>query len=189
MRIDRTRQVGLASVEAILTLPFLFLLVLLVVHSARILTLKQASVVESRTMAWRHALLGSECRVVPVARYGGRLLSNTCDDSSPPGGNPTAYASQFYQTLQRGPQSGDQRKLVGELQVVGGTPAMVTAHATTLYHATGGYELGFVKIEDFHSVDAQPAWKLDALPIGYDQLLKRELNSRILYPNFFPRAR
>lgn len=176
------RQRGLASTEAILVLPLLLLLFILALHAAQILLLKQENQTAARTLAWRQALFGSLCFIPPRDSHDGTLLGATCAGDK----QSESFAGRYLGALGQGGSYTGQ--LSGEIRKTG-VPERVRVTARALYKAGREQPLDWFLLADQHSLEPlSPGWTRKELPIGYDAYLKGVLNSRTLFPDYFPKA-
>lgn len=184
---DLEKQKGIASVELVLIIPFMLLIFILTITSAKIMLLKQNNIVEARTMAWEKAMLDRDCTKPPQKKWDGQFLGVEC----PADGGSGQHADQFLRFMEEGPNSRYQQVFTGKIKEGEDLPGIATATARSHYSLIGNDTIGFVDLpmEDSHSVDASPAvWAREKFPIGYDDYLKRQLDSQLVFPDFFPRA-
>lgn len=163
------RQQGTASVEAILVMPVLLLIILLLLVSMKLMLLNLHNRVESRRLAWDHALNQADCtqpaREVPQwnGSFGAAPDCDTTAVSPPPG-----------QTLDPTPPMP--------------WPANRWVSATTTARLVAG-EFDPLAWRDRHSLDA-PEWGQSLVPplVGHDTYLDSTLDSKVLFvdPPYFP---
>jgi len=75
-------QRGVASVEAILLLPFILLFLVWILVSLRLALVKEHNIIEARTSAWRHSMFNQACQGARTPRYSGWYKGATCATNS-----------------------------------------------------------------------------------------------------------
>lgn len=181
----RPRAQGTASVEAVLLLPFLCVLTVLALYTTQLMLLKQENQIEARRTAWRHATLAAVCFSPPRTLEYGDLLRRSCSTDK-------RSATQFLATLQRGGQEKHKQELVRMLRTAGIPGAVrATSYASQTFGRPERPAESWTRLVlvDHHTVDAMRHWERRDLPLGYDTYLKKVLNSDILFPDYFPKAR
>lgn len=179
MRIRLQR--GVASVEAALALPLLVLMAVFAYDTARIMLIKQDVTVEARTAAWRNSLLDGQCVGGALGMVAGRSIGSQCSDDD-------NFGQSFISELQAGPKG---QELMAELraQVPDGRdyPAIHRGIAqgqfSPFFRGMGQYT-----VMAQHSVDARKVWERVDMPVGYDHYLRDQVDSDVLFPDFFPNA-
>jgi len=163
------RQRGSASVETVLVAPLLLLLITAALISVKLMFLNLHNRVESRVLAWNHAVHGQNCQqpARQMSAWSGRFgaASSCISDKLPhlPG-----------------------HQAMAEVGVV--LPASYWVSAA----ASAKLEVGVLPPllwRDIHSLDAQPEWwPVQVLPLGHDRYLDTLLNTQVLFvdPPYFP---
>lgn len=156
---SRYSQRGVASVEAILLIPFLLLLITLIISNSRYASHLIYNTIDARTSAWRSALF-DQCAGVPEPRFGGSYLGSKCDTDS-------EHANMYLAALPSGPES----SLFTGLLYAAGIPETTTATASSEFRAFLIKDSYRTVITAQHSLDAMPAWERVHMPDGYNRVL------------------
>lgn len=152
-------QRGVASVEAILLIPFLLLLITLIISTSRYASHLIYNTIDARTSAWRSALF-DQCASVSAARFGGSYLGSKCDTDG-------ESANIYLTALAAGPEAS---LFVGLLHA-SGIPETTSATANSEFRAFLVKDSYRTVITAQHSLDAMPAWERIHMPDGYNRVL------------------
>ncbi len=152
-------QRGVASVETILLVPFLLLLITLIISSSRYASHLIHTSIDARTSAWRSALF-DQCPNAVEPRFGGLYLGSVCETDR-------SYTNRYLSTL----PTGSEANLFSGIIRAGGIPEMSSATASSQFDAFLIKDRFTTVITATHSVDAMPAWGLEAMPDGYNRVL------------------
>lgn len=171
-RTARRDERGQASVEAVLTLPFLLLLVILAENSAVLMNARMAGTIDARTHAWQAALAGG-------CGSAGRALVG-CNDRD----------GRDWLTRMERAGGFDAAGVTRELRRAP-APRLTRVTETKTFRPFGDERLtGALSLESHHALSANRAWEQPDLPIGHDRFLKRALGSMgSVFPDLFPRTR
>lgn len=207
------RQLGLASVEVVLVLPVFLALFVLMIHLTRSLHIKEETVTEARTTAWRNALFNTTCLGLTGSDFGAEVTVGSLTgipsqfmDIIPIPGLPTAdgivtrcpssasidTGEEFLKGIRNvGNDWKDPKALTQVLDDP--KPGIVTGQSSTGYEffpylGDGADQSVGYSISTVHAVDAQPMYHVDSLQIGYDNYMKQIADSTILLPTYFPCA-
>lgn len=218
MRVSRLfrrparRQLGLASVETVLVMPVLLALFMLMIHLTRALHIKQETVIDARTIAWRNALFETTCIGLVPSSFGGEVTAAsvagipsefqeigvdlnlpTADGivTSCPS-SPYASGQEFLREMRGAGSAYDRNNDLTQV-LDSPRPSVISGRGLSGYEffpylGDGQDQSVGYTIESLYAVDARPVWEVSQLPIGYDNFLKRELDSEEVYLNFFPCA-
>lgn len=188
-------QDGMASVEMVLIAPILLLFMVMMIHAARSMLLKEAVVIRARTDVWRAELLGLNCSQT-YDSFGGKKIDAECSYA------PSTEKTNFVKKMRKeGLKFWNQDP--GSLTKVldNDNPNIRIGQAETKYLPLSGRG-PLVTISSQHAVVANPIWERSdmsgpipglkgvqkPLTIGYDNYLKWKLNSTVLFPDYFPCA-
>jgi len=208
----RRRQLGLASVEMVLVSPVILALLVLMIHMTRAMHIKQETVVNARTTAWRNALFETTCLGLVQSRFGGEVtafgflgipsefmeididpglptaegIATTCPSS------PYGSGQEFLREMRSAGTAYDKNNELTQV-LNAGPPSVISGRGLSGYEffpylGDGQDESVGYTIETLHALDAAPVWESSDLPIGYDNFMKQELDSDKVYLNFFPCA-
>ena len=156
---NRHSQRGVASVEAILLIPFLLLLITLIISTSRFASHLIYNTIDARTSAWRSALF-DQCAGVPAPRFGGAYLGSNCNTDG-------GYTNVYLAALATGPEA----SLFTGLLYASGIPKTTTATASSEFRAFLVKDSYRTVITAQHSLDAMPAWERIHMPDGYNRIL------------------
>lgn len=154
------RQKGVASVEAILLIPFVLFFLVLIFVSLRLALVKEHNIIEARTSAWRNSMFNQSCQGTRVKQYTGQYRGARCVRNN-------GFGQVFVNSISGGRY---------EIQFAGiirsaGIPAMSTATSTSEYSRFINASRALTPLTDSHTVDARAMWELSDMPAGYTRVL------------------
>jgi hypothetical protein len=187
MCTERTARLqrGLASVEFALALPAFLMLIVMLFAMTAALRAKHQVLDAARVGAWRHAT-GTDTWLSSVIG-----TSRTVLGAPIVVGGESHPQRREYDTLEIMRRRGrrDYRDVNG-LTATLNTPTHGGSEAPTVSLFIPAYRLRdwtFV-IRGNYGLVTGPAWEGRTMPIGYDNYLHRKLDSRVVFPGFFPCA-
>jgi len=178
------RECGLASVEAALFLIVFLALIAVLFEIAGLMIAKLYVVNESRLAAWTSSV------GLPTSKFSLLTASTNLDTpiltkvkTNDSDRNADLIASMRAEGCKK------YRRPAALTQVINqDTRGIHTGTANSLYFPSRRFPKLYVNIESTHGLVANRIWERQMLPLGYDQYMKKRLNSRVLYTDLFPKS-
>lgn len=165
-------------------MPILLVLILVLMHVTRIMLVKMQVVDEARITAWEESL-GTPSRSLnrfelTLSLSGDPIISgseNLDDDQA-------GFLSRMRHAGER--KYGSSSTLTQVLEA--NDHGILLTSAKSFYVAHPKLERWNFLIADNYAIVGTSIWKGEDMPIGYDNYMRSTLNSRVLFPRYFPCA-
>lgn len=178
-----SKQIGIASVEAVLIFPIMLLLFLIMLHVTKAMMTNIDVINESRLSAWGDVagVYGGIRLTRPVAKSG-ETIDTKINYSSPP--NSTSLIdSMRLAGAKKYSDSNALTKILDDQKL-----GIMVSTSTAGYKTTRGYLNWTFDIEKKFALVATPIWTAKAIPYGYDKYLKDNLDSKCLFTEMYPKV-
>ncbi len=180
MRI-KSKNSGIASVEAVFIFPIILLLFAILLHVTKAMMTNIDVINDARLTSWRESIgiLGKPRIFKPIAKNGNTINSNVTYTNPP---NSTSLIDDMRRAGRNKYSESSQLTKVLDGQQLG---IMVTK--STVGYSTSRAKLNWTfDVEKKFALVATPIWTVEDIPYGYDQYLKDTLDSKCLFTKMFP---
>lgn len=177
----KSKNLGIASVEAVFIFPIILLLFVLMLHITKAMLTNIDVINEARLSSWRDSIgiLGKPRIFKPIA-INGNTISSNITFANP--ANSTSLIDDMRSAGRNKHSETNQLTNVLDGQQLG---ILVTKSSTGYSTSRAKLNWSF-NVEKKYALVATPIWTVEDIPFGYDKYLKDTLDSRCIFTNLFP---
>jgi len=177
----KSKNLGIASVEAVFIFPVILLLFVLMLHITKAMMTNIDVINESRLTAWSKSIeiLPKLRANQPIAKSG-NPISSTISYEEPQ--NSTSLIDDM-----RGKGRNKHANVDQLTSVLDGQELRILVAKSSAGYSTSRAKLNWsFNVEKNFALVATPIWTVDDIPYGYDKYLKDTLDSRCIFTKLFP---